>query len=203
MKNKKQLKFVSIQSKVSPETAERIDRIVKEHGFDSRYELMQYLLSAFLKFADKEIEERDEVSEFARIFEGYENKKNRIITTKPGGNRSMKLIESINIFSETGRKGYVCRRIVMNGDKESITSNSEITIRSMIRKLFPSIARYIDSIGNDIGESNYIKILEYIMEEKSTDEIKRTIEKEFKAMPQEVKYGNVPLRVKHKTVNEL
>ena len=75
MKDKRQLKFVSIQSKVSPETAERIDKIVNEYGFGSRYELMQYLLSAFLKYADKEMEESDQLNEFAKIFEGYQNKK--------------------------------------------------------------------------------------------------------------------------------
>lgn len=204
MKDKRQLKFVSIQSKVSPETAERIDRIVKESGFESRYELMQYLLSVFLKYADKEIEGSDEISEFAKIFEGYQNKKNRIITTKPGGNRGMKLVESINIFSEIGRKGYVCKRIVLNGDKESITSNTESVIRSVIRKLFPNIVGHIESIGNDIGECNYMKILEYIMmEKKDSDDIKRSVEDEFKIMKQEVDYGNTPLRLKHKTVNEL
>lgn len=203
MKNKKQLKFVSIQSKVSPETAERIDRIVEQNGFESRYELMQYLLSAFLKYADNEMEGSDEISEFAKIFEGYQNRKNRIITTKPGGNRSMKLIESINIFSEIGRRGYVCKRIVLNGDRESITSNNESAIRSVLRKLFPDIARCIESIGNDIGECNYIRILEYIMEKKDLDDIKKNIEDEFKTMKQEVKYGETPVRLKHKTVNEL
>lgn len=70
MKDKKQLKFVSIQSKVSPETADRIDRIVEEGRFGSRYELMQYLLSAFLKYADKEMEESDEINEFAKNVRG-------------------------------------------------------------------------------------------------------------------------------------
>lgn len=203
MKNKRQLKFVSIQSKVSPETAERIDRIVKESGFESRYELMQYLLSAFLKYADREMEGSDEINEFAKIFEGYQNKKNRIITTKPGGNRRMKLVESINIFSETGRRGYVCKRIVLNGDKESITSNTESAIRSVIRKLFPDIAGYIERIGNDIGECSYMKTLEYIMGKKDLDDIKKSVEDEFKTMKQEVDYGNTPMRLKHKTVNDL
>lgn len=201
MKNKRQLKFVSIQSKVSPETAERIDRIVKDGGFESRYELMQYLLTAFLKYADKEMEGTDEVREFAKIFEGYQNKKNRIITTKPGGNRSMKLVESINIFSETGKKGYVCKRLVLNGDKESITSNNESAVRSVMRKLFPDIAGYIEGIGSGIGESSYIKILEYIIENKP-DDIRQGIEDEFKQQSPAVRYGDTPKRLKHKTVTD-
>lgn len=202
MKGKKQLKFVSIQSKVSPETADRIDRIVEEGRFGSRYELMQYLLSAFLKYADKEMEESDEINEFAKMFEGYQNKKNRIITTKPGGNRSLKLSESINIFSEVGRRGYVCRRIVINGEKESVTSNSENALRSILRKLFPEMARYIEAVGNDIGECNYIRILEFLIDKSVDDDIKRIVEKDFESLKQETKYGRVPVRAKRETINK-
>lgn len=202
MKDKRQLKFVSIQSKVSPETAERIDRIVNEYGFGSRYELMQYLLSAFLKYADREMEESDQLNEFAKIFEGYQNKKTRIITTRPGGNRNLKLTESINLFSEIGRRGYVCKRLVIAGEKESITSNSENALRSIIRKLFPQIAGYIESIGNDIGESNYIKILEYMIELIADDEAVKSIRKDFESLKQKPEYGRVPVRSKVETLDK-
>lgn len=202
MKDKRQLKFVSIQSKVSPETAERIDRIVNEYGFGSRYELMQYLLSAFLKYADKEMEESDQLNEFAKIFEGYQNKKTRIITTRPGGNRNLKLTESINLFSEIGRRGYVCKRLVIAGEKESVTSNSENALRSIIRKLFPRIAGYIESIGNDIGESNYIKILEYMIELIADDEVVKSIRRDFEALKQKPEYGRVPVRSKIETLDK-
>ena len=202
MKDKRQLKFVSIQSKVSPETAERIDKIVNEYGFGSRYELMQYLLSAFLKYADKEMEESDQLNEFAKIFEGYQNKKNRIITTRPGGNRNLKLTERINIFSEVGRKGYVCKRIVIAGEKESVTSNSENAVRSIMRKLFPQIAGYIESIGNEIGECNYIKILEYVIESRADDEAARSIRSDFEKLKQKPNYGRVPVRSKIETIDK-
>lgn len=202
MKDKRQLKFVSIQSKVSPETAARIDKIVNEYGFGSRYELMQYLLSAFLKYADKEMEESDQLNEFAKIFEGYQNKKNRIITTRPGGNRNLKLTESINIFSEVGRKGYVCKRIVIAGEKESVTSNSENAVRSIMRKLFPQMAGYIESIGNEIGECNYIKILEYVIEGRADDEAARSIRSDFEKLKQKPNYGRVPVRSKIETIDK-
>lgn len=163
---------------------------------------MQYLLSAFLKYADKEMEESDEINEFAKMFEGYQNKKNRIITTKPGGNRSLKLSESINIFSEVGRRGYVCRRIVINGEKESVTSNSENALRSILRKLFPEMARYIEAVGNDIGECNYIRILEFLIDKSVDDDIKRIVEKDFESLKQETKYGRVPVRAKRETINK-
>ena len=202
MKDKRQLKFVSIQSKVSPETAERIDRIVNEYGLGSRYELMQYLLSTFLKYADKEMEESDQLGEFAKIFEGYQNKKSRIITTKPGGNKNMRLVESINLFSEIGRKGYVCKRLVIAGEKESVTSNSENALRSIVRKLFPRIAGYIESIGGDIGESNYIRILEYMIELVADDEASKSIRTDFETLKQKPEYGRVPVRSRIETIDK-
>lgn len=47
MKDKSKLKHISIQSKVSPEAAACLDDIVKKYKFKSRYEVMQYLLTAF------------------------------------------------------------------------------------------------------------------------------------------------------------
>lgn len=75
-----------VQAKVSCDTAERLDNIVKKYGFASRYEVMQYILSAFLTKADpgylnEEEKNRDVIAEFAKLFEGFENKRNRIITT--------------------------------------------------------------------------------------------------------------------------
>ena len=48
MKDKSKLKHISIQSKVSPEAAACLDDIVKKYKFKSRYEVMQYLLTAFM-----------------------------------------------------------------------------------------------------------------------------------------------------------
>ena len=91
MRDKSRLKHVMIQAKVSYDTAERIDNIVKKYGFSSRYEVMQYVLSAFLSKADpgysnEEEQSRDTINEFGKLFEGFENKRNRIITTKMGKN---------------------------------------------------------------------------------------------------------------------
>ena len=52
-------KCVSIQSKVSPTTTKRLDAVVERGKFESKYELLQYLISVFLKFADPDNEDED------------------------------------------------------------------------------------------------------------------------------------------------
>ena len=83
-----------------------------------------------------------------------------------------------------------------------MTSNSENALRSILRKLFPEMARYIEAVGNDIGECNYIRILEFLIDKSVDDDIKRIVEKDFEALKQETKYGRVPVRAKRETINK-
>ena len=104
MKDKSKLKHISIQSKVSPEAAACLDDIVKKYKFKSRYEVMQYLLTAFLSYVNPDYGESEEidisyVSELSKVFEDFENKKNRVISTKPRGRKSFRMVGSIYIFS--------------------------------------------------------------------------------------------------------
>lgn len=75
-------KSVLIQTKISPAIDSRLDRICKEYGFSSKYELLQNLVSAFLKYADPEsgeqdISESDRFSlELAKIFTELQNNLN-------------------------------------------------------------------------------------------------------------------------------
>ena len=199
-KNREYLKFISIQSKVSPQTADRIDRIVKRGKFGSRYELIQYVLSAFLKVADKEgdsDELSEELREFMKMFEGWENKKSRIITTKPGGNRELRLTDSINIFSEVGKKGYVCKRVRISGDETRVSVSNEGAIEEIIKKLFPEMRDRFERIGRNIGEESMVRIIDELLdlgEERFCPEDKTV---EYTG----IEYGNVPKKKKKNSIN--
>lgn len=209
MRNKRQGKFISIQSKVSIDTADRIDAVVKRAGFDSRYELMQYLLSAFLRYADPGgegvVEKTADMYEFAKIFEGFENKKNRIITTKPSGNKALRMTDCIAIYSEEGKKGYVCRKLSVNGDGIHTTSNVDAALTSILKKLHPRIATVIQDIGRNIGESSYQKIIEYLIENEDVEIKKNGISNEviksFEKKSGKIEYGIVPKRKKNKSLD--
>lgn len=204
MKNKDK-KCRMIQCKISAETAERIEKVVKNGGFSSQYEFLQYLLSAFLRFADPEQEGMDELSEellaFAKIYEGWENKKNRVITTKPSGNKTLKLVDSINIYSELGRHGYVCKVLSLRGDDVRTSGNIVKSLDILMKKLFPALAARMANIGRNIGEETSLKVVEYMTEEAERKGLAEG-EKAMSASPTSNEYGNVPKKKKSKSLND-
>ena len=210
MRDKSRLKHVMIQAKVSYDTAERIDNIVKKYGFSSRYEVMQYVLSAFLSKADpgysnEEEQSRDTINEFGKLFEGFENKRNRIITTKPRGIQTLKLVNSIYIFSEVGKKGYVSRNMKVDAEGVKISNRSETSISSVIRYLYPKMAEKLDSVGKGIGSNRYEEIIEYMlegMEVRGADEVGEEVMDEMNEISGVTRYGNVPVKARTRVVND-
>lgn len=210
MRDKSRVKHVMVQAKVSCDTAERLDNIVKKYGFASRYEVMQYILSAFLAKADpgylnEEEKNRDVIAEFAKLFEGFENKMNRIITTKPKGVKSLKLVNSIYIFSEVGKKGYVARNMKVDAEGVKISNRSNTSISNVIKYLYPKLAEKLDSIGRKIDSNRYEEIIDYILEEmnvKLMDGIGEEVRSEMDMVAGVTRYGNVPVKARKREVND-
>ena len=191
-------KFVSIQSKVSPSTVKRLDAVVERGKFESKYELLQYLISVFLKFADPENEEEDtetkEVLEFARMFEGWDDYKQRIITTKPQGNRHLNLTDIVCIYSEVGKKGYVGKKISLNAVETKITDNVGNVLEVVLKKLYPAIYDQLNEMTGQVNSRSISKTLEKIIEEFLKDADAETLERIFSEAKGDVEYGNVPIK---------
>lgn len=203
--NNRDKKSCMIQCKISAEAAERIEEVVKRGGFASPYEFLQYLLSAFLRYADPENGNIDDMAEelldFAKIYEGWENKKNRIITTRPSGNRALKMTESISIFSELGRKGYVCKMISVKGNDIRTTGSIAQALEVLLKKLHPKLAYQMADIGRNIGEGSLIRVIEYMVEE-ATGKGLTAKEKALSDAPTTNEYGNVPKKKRSKSLND-
>ena len=201
--NNRDRKCCMIQCKVSAEAAERIERVVERGGFSSHYEFLQYLLSAFLKFADPEQDGTDEMSDellsFAQIYEGWENKKNRIITTKPSGNRALKMTEAINIFSELGKNGYVCKMIKVSGNDIRTTGSISQALETLTKRLYPRMYNQLMEIGRSIDENNIQRVIEYMIEEMERKGLK-TKENTVSESPMINEYGNVPKKKRSKSL---
>lgn len=203
--NNRDKKCCMIQCKISAEAAEKIDAVVERGGFTSQYEFLQYLLSAFLRYAEADQEGMDEMSEelldFARIYEGWENKKNRIITTRPSGNRALKMTESINIYSELGRRGYVCKMISVKGNDIRTTGSIAQALEVLLKKLHPKLAYQMADIGRNIGEDSLLRVIEYMVEE-ATGKGLAAKEKAMSDAPTTNEYGNVPKKKRSKSLND-
>lgn len=201
--NNRDRKCCMIQCKVSAEAAERIERVVERGGFSSHYEFLQYLLSAFLKFADPEQDGTDEMSDellsFAQIYEGWENKKNRIITTKPSGNRALKMTEAINIFSELGKNGYVCKMIKVSGNDIRTTGSISQALETLTKRLYPRMYNQLMEIGRSIDENNILRVIEYMIEDMERKGLK-TKENTVSESPMINEYGNVPKKKRSKSL---
>lgn len=201
--NNRDRKCCMIQCKVSAEAAERIERVVERGGFSSHYEFLQYLLSAFLKFADPEQDGTDEMSDellsFAQIYEGWENEKNRIITTKPSGNRALKMTEAINIFSELGKNGYVCKMIKVSGNDIRTTGSISQALETLTKRLYPRMYNQLMEIGRSIDENNIQRVIEYMIEDMERKGLK-TKENTVSESPMINEYGNVPKKKRSKSL---
>ena len=198
MKKYEDRKFVSIQSKVSPSTVKRLNKVVARGKFESKYELLQYLISVFLKFADPENEEEDteakEIAEFVKLFDGWDDCKQRIITTKPQGNRNLKLTDIIAIYSEVGKKGYVSKKIALNAVETKITTNVGNVLDVILKKLYPNIYKRMYVIADGMGEKGLAKVLDKILDEQLKDVDEQTLKGMFEKAKNEIEYGKVPVK---------
>ena len=200
-------KCVSIQSKVSPTTAKRLDAVVERGRFESKYELLQYLISVFLKFADPDNEDEDteakELEEFARLFDGWDDYRNRIITTKPQGNRHLQLVDMVCIYSEVGKKGYVGKKISFKATETKITDNVGNVLEVVLKKLYPSIYEKLYNMTEQVEERSISKTLEKLLDELLKDVDSETLARIFVDAKNEIEYGSVPKRKRYKGIEDV
>ena len=200
-------KCVSIQSKVSPTTAKRLDAVVERGKFESKYELLQYLISVFLKFADPDNEDEDteakELEEFAKLFDGWDDYRNRIITTKPQGNKHLRLTEMICIYSEVGKKGYVGKKISFNATETKVTDNVGNVLEVVLKKLYPGIYEKLYNMTEQVEERSISKTLEKLLDELLKDVDSETLARIFAEAKSEIEYSITPKRKRHKSINDV
>ena len=207
MKKDELKKCVSIQSKVSPTTAKRLDAVVERGKFGSKYELLQYLISVFLKFADPDNEDEDtdakEMGEFAKLFDGWDDYRNRIITTKPQGNRHLQLVDMICIYSEIGKKGYVGKKISFKATETKVTDNVGNVLEVVLKKLYPGLYEKLYNMTEQVEERSISKTLEKLLDELLKDVDSETLARIFAEAKSEIEYGITPKRKRHKSINDV
>lgn len=207
MKKDELKKCVSIQSKVSPTTAKRLDAVVERGKFESKYELLQYLISVFLKFADPDNEDEDteekELEEFAKLFDGWDDYRNRIITTKPQGNRHLQLVDMVCIYSEVGKKGYVGKKISFKATETKVTNNVGNVLEVVLKKLYPGIYEKLYNMNEQVEERSISKTLEKLLDELLKDVDSETLARIFAEAKSEIEYGVTPKRKRHKSINDV
>lgn len=196
-----------MQTKVSQYTNKRVQAIVERGQFDSSYELLQYLLSVFLRYADPEGEEDGEkdvelIKEWAEMFNGWQDRSKRIITVKSGQGNELVLTDAIMIYSEIGKSGYVAKKVSFRaeqgckGSKTIVTGNVDECINAVFRKLRPKMAADLECIGRSCGTKHVAATVEALLQDTS---IPRTSEDGQGSIAfAQTEYGNVPVRKNNK-----
>lgn len=201
MKTKRQYRNILVQAKISEEAAERLDKIVREYGFGSRYEVMQYLLSAFLRFVDVSSGDKSEMDEamieIGKIFEGWENSAMRQITVSTSKPKRYKLTDALNIFREGDKKIYTCTVISIKEDKTTIKRDVESALRLVLMSLYPALYAKLEAMREEIGGCSLSGLIEQLTEQRA-NEIKDEVQKEMDLFGGSIEYGNVPKKSRSK-----
>lgn len=205
MRDKSRVKHIMVQAKISAEAADKLDNIVKEYKFNSRYEVMQYLLSAFIERADCGAEydgsNKNEL-ELMDIFRRLRSVQDRANTVKPSAYDDIKRVVSVFIYRVTNRRWYVSSCITESGKGMVQSSRKEQALAEVFRYLYPKLAQRLQVIGRNIGVNGYDNIIKELLEMSpvSSDGIHNDVNTEVSGLMGQNKYGVVPVTTRTKRV---
>ena len=156
---------VVIQTKVSEAEMRQLEAIRKSYGFKSVYELMAGLVSSFIRYADtdKDNDENLLPQELRRVFEDLKNQ-----SSIPSGkyNPSKTLIrEMICLFEREGKRGSSYMRYRFNPDGTmTSTCNVNTILKTMMSNAYPDIDKRIRGLTHRMAEVSYESVLDRAVE---------------------------------------
>lgn len=157
---KEEKRTVNVTAKVTPETRRRLERIRDRYGFRSVYEIVQYLLSAFLREADPEGEAEaargdatsEALWEAARLFEGFEARRTRLVTAAPESPPALQLRELVAVFDVAGRRRRQVRRLTAREDGGFTCHTGEAdALSGLLHRLRPAAAALLGELSRTEG----------------------------------------------------
>ena len=201
MKKEEDKKLVLMQCRVNRETAERVDHICKRCGIASRYELMGYLLSCFMRYADPQTEadRTSDIMELGHIFDGFDDPTTRIVTV--GTTKGMQVATTVRYLTQKGKKARAAMMYDHTTGME--TSNTLDILDTTMQSLFPSLHRRLEDIGRQRGFVTDKEVIEDLANEADgIDEAWHTISTEMEENMNNITYGRVPKRTRTPNTEE-
>lgn len=204
MKDKSKCKFISIQSKVSGKTAARLEVLVKKYGFKSNYELLQYLLSAFLRFVDADHEEAEQekenmaLMECGNMFAGWMEAQNRIITTAPSVTEKLELVKGIFIYHKAGKKGHVVKEVNEGDSRIYVNYSVDHALDTLLRMLLPETYAKAKAVGASMGVKNVRVVIDTLLRENADSVAMSGVSEDFERFANTPDYGNKPKQTRNR-----
>lgn len=201
MKREEDKKLILMQCRVTEGLARRVDAIISRCGIGSRYELMGYLLSCFMRYADPQTDSDHDadIMELGRIFDGYDDPQARIVTVSNGKG----LVTTDTVMFQTMKGKHAHTAMMYNHRTGKETSNVVDILDTVIERMFPRLHQRIHDIGRATGMTTAKEVLDYLTEkEEGKDEAWHTIKQDMDTFRNDITYGRVPKRGRKKSVED-
>ena len=211
---KKERKTVCVVAKVSPEARKRLDKVRERYGFRSSYEIMQYLLSAFLRVADPEGEtgpgdDAEKLAELAELFEGFDSCRTRFNTSAPSTVVARKLRSLVAVFDIAGRRRRDVLRVrLTDGGGTSSEAGTDKSLSGLLRDIAPAVWKDLVEAQTLAGKPAALTLAQALRE--SLDRWRevanaRDVNEEFTALADHdaALYGERTRRKPHKSPDDL
>lgn len=176
-------KYINIMSKVSERTHARLTKICKLYHFRSNYEILQYLISAFLRYADpggEDAEGRQEAEDIRQLFADLDNVERRVITARPTL-ESKDLSWAICGYNIGRKKNALARCIQYRPDGVTTTDRYDAPLKTVIGAMYPRAAVRMDkAIKSRHLASNYEDLLLRLLDKlEDSDDISDEVQGMF------------------------
>ena len=188
-------KTVMIQSKISVDTSRRLNEIVKKFGFASRYEILQYLISAFLHYADPTTPADETLEVLSGIFAGCENPDSRLNTVR-STDGDAEVTDVVSIMHQRGSSAYSCRWTHRDEKGEIESTSAAVVLDMILARLLPTRYDYLRHVADELGSVSVLYALDYLIEADKRCGTPETGEYASNT------YGMVPVRHNNKSIDK-
>lgn len=203
-KQNKTRKLCVVQTRVSASVSARLDVLIAKYGFASRYELLQYLITSFLSYADNqdhscislEIEDEQSLNLYKAgktLYSDFVQPELRLNTAVTTSAASLDLQDALFIYGKSGAARSVCRTVDPQSG-ELVPSGASAAIDLVLRRLVPQQYDRLTSIADDLGSKSALSALDYLLSAYSCPA-------PGAGSYSQNEYGTVPVRHNNKTID--
>ncbi len=141
-------KFVNVSTKVSPETAETLNRIAKSRGMKV-YELLQLMCWVLVRATSDVHNLSDEINRILVLFHAEPGWKDAFNLCNPTA--QSEVVEEILILQQEGKKGFGAVKVTKPWMGEWLqTENADNIVSRVLEVCMPGVSQRIRQLGRDM-----------------------------------------------------
>lgn len=159
-------RYAKIVVRINDRAKTRLETIRRKFDFRSNYEIMQYLLTAFLRYADpggEDAETRQDADDISRLFADLEHVESRVITTRPVL-EAKSLGWAIGGYNISRKKSALARCIRYRPDGINTTDRYDAPLQMVISEMYPRLAAKMDRMIKSKHLHTYEDLLLYALD---------------------------------------